>query len=126
MVRFSSGLAVLALALTGCGSGGDGYDCPDALSQSIVATTCPGGGRTFDYALLTHCGIRWAKFEGKRWVTPFLSNEAGNGPPKGWDNPVQEGQVRLLSKNRAIFMSEGHEPLKFRATRKHWPEPGCA
>lgn len=134
MARFEIGLAALVLTLTACSSeGGDALDCASALTQSTAATSCPGDGpaagppanRTFSYELSTHCGIRWASFAGKRWVTPFLGDAYGN-PPAGWDNPVQEGRVELVSGDRAIFTSQGHEPLEFRATDKHWPEPACA
>jgi hypothetical protein len=133
MARLASGLAVLTLTLAACSSGDDyAPDCPSTLTQSMAATSCPDGApatgpqakRTFNYELSTHCGIRWARFAGKRWITAPLGVR-GNAPP-GWGNPVQQGQVHLLSKDRAIFTSDGHEPLEFRATSKHWPEPGCA
>lgn len=106
--------------------------CPPALSQSLSASCAelesplaePQAKEAFDFVLMTHCGIRWASFKGKWWVTPHLDDGNGN-PPDGWDNPGQRGHVRLLSDDRAIFKSEGHEPLLFRAT-EHRPRFGCA
>ncbi len=116
-------VAVAVFMLAACQEGTDSAPVRDVASND---TADIAESDTFTYQLLTHCGIRWAKFAGMRWITPFLSNADENGPPEGWGNPVQEGQVRLLPDDRAIFMSEGHEPLIFRATDKHWPEPGCA
>jgi len=124
-------LAVAAFLLTGCQEGTESTSARDVTSSETrdgpgTKTEDIAESDTFTYQLLTHCGIRWAQFKGKRWVTPFLSNAEGNGPPDGWDNPFQEGQVRLVSKNRAVFTSEGNKPLIFRATDKRWPQPGCA
>ena len=117
-------LIVAVFLLAGCQEGTDDAPVRDVASGETAGVAA--SETTFAYQLLTHCGIRWAKFAGKRWVTPFLGNAGRTGPPEGWDNPFQEGQVRLLSNDRAIFLSEGHEPLIFRATQRHWPEPGCA
>ncbi len=116
-------MAVAVFLLAGCQAGADGAPVRDVASNQ---TADPAESDTFTYQLPTHCGIRWANFAGKRWVTPFLSNASRSSAPAGWDDPVQKGQVRLLSNDRAVFMSEGHDPLIFRATDKPGPKRTCA
>ncbi len=77
-------------------------------SPCSPAEGCP---KTFDYELVTHCGIRWAYFDGRRWITPFRRDL-----PEGWEQPVQAGQMEVLSHDLAVFTSEGHE-LTFRPSK---------
>ncbi len=102
--------------LAGCG----GQDGQDTSSVSLPVQ------KSLSYELLTHCGIRWASFEGKRWITPFLGDRRTGSAPEGWDNPFQEGEMQLIGEGLAVFTSDGHEPLIFRTTQRRWPEPGCA
>lgn len=117
--------------LAGCQAGTDAAPVRDVASKETAEGVASEEAAeaaetdTFTYRLYTHCGIRWAKFSGKLWVTPFLGNARTKSAPEGWGDPVQQGRVRLLSKDRAIFTSEGHDPLVFRATDKR-PEGGCA
>lgn len=108
--------------LTGCGQGAAGAPAQETLGNEGADASVR---EIFDYQLLTHCGIRWASFDGRRWITPFLGDRRIHGPPEGWDQPFQAGQMRMISDDLAVFTSEGHEPLTFRATKRHWPEPGC-
>ncbi len=117
----TAGAMAAVFLLAGCQADADGAPVREVASNQ---TADPAESDTFSYQLLTHCSIRWAKFAGKQWVTPFLSNASRNGAPEGWDDPVQEGRVQLLSSDRAIFTSEGHDPLIFRATDKR-PQRGC-
>ena len=122
-VAVAGAMAVAVFLLAGCQAGTDAAPVRDVASKETAEAAETD---TFAYELLTHCGIRWAKFSGKWWVTPFLGNASRSSPPEGWGDPVQKGQVRLLSNDRAIFMSEGHDPLIFRATDKPGPELTCA
>lgn len=80
--------------------------------------------RSLNYELLTHCGIHWARFDGRYWITPFLGERRTHSAPEGWDDPLQQGEMRLTSENRAVFTSAGHPPLSFRATQGR-PSDGC-
>lgn len=116
-----AGAMATVFLLAGCQAGTDGAPVRAVASKETAEAAETD---TFTYELLTHCGIRWAKFSGKWWVTPFLGNARTNSAPKGWDDSFQQGRVRLLSNDRAIFTSEGHDPLIFRATDKR-PQRGC-
>ncbi len=71
--------------------------------------------RSFRYSLYTHCGIRFASFNGRTWATPSLSDGSGN-PPPGWDNPSQSGRMYVLTTGVAMFASLGHRLLRFHPT----------
>ena len=114
-------MAVAVFLLAGCQEGADSAPVRGVASNETAEAA---ESDTFTNQLYTHCGIRWAKFSGKWWVTPFLGNARTNSGPEGWGDPVQEGRVQLLSDDRAIFTSEGHDPLIFRATDRR-PEGGC-
>ena len=79
---------------------------------------------SLDYELVTHCGIHWAHFDGRYWITPFLGDRRTHSAPNGWDDPVQQGEMRLTADNRAVFTSADHPPLLFRATQRR-PSDGC-
>ena len=77
-----------------------------------TSTTTPAGkpsGSSAPYSLYTHCGIDEANIGG-RWyrATEPLSDGSGN-PPKGWDNPQQNGEVTIVSDTEVVFTdSAGH------------------
>ncbi len=82
--------------------------------------------KSLDYELVTHCGIRWAHFDGRDWITPFLGDSRTRSAPEGWANPLQEVEMHLIADNLAVFVSDGHPPLIFRVTDRRPPQPGCA
>lgn len=96
--------AVAAAGLTACASTKGG-------SSGTVAT--PNGAPTAPavaYSLYTHCGIDEANIAG-RWFeadSPLFDSNGGN-PPNGWDNPYQQGTIRMLSETAAEFRdAQGH------------------
>lgn len=58
-------------------------------------------GSSYEYVLLTHCGIQGAQIDGMWWVAdPPLGD---SNPPPGWGNPVDRGQLTFVSPDRARF-----------------------
>ena len=80
-------------------------------------------GKRYDYELLTHCGIRFAKLDGRWWETEALGDGEGN-PPRGWDNYFQHGEVVMDAPDRARFLRPDGVQLDFTPT--HIVPPGCA
>ncbi len=74
--------AAVVVVLAGCGHG---------------ALTGGASGGWTAYQLYTHCGIRNANMNGQWYdAVPQQSDGQGN-PPRGWENPYQDGQVRVLT-----------------------------
>lgn len=119
------GVITVALAVTvGCSAQGSN-PASDPVDASEPVNSSEPVHEAVDYQLLTHCGIRWAQFEGQWWRTPFRGNRATHSAPAGWDDPFQVGTMRLITDDVAVFTSDGHPPLVFRATPKS-PRRGCA
>ncbi len=135
LARTAGLLAALSVSLAGCTSSPAGLkaDTPPSLQPTSDGGVRPGQKvetpplkvappgatvkETFDYELVTHCGIRWAYFNGRRWITPRRDL------PEGWGAASpQAGQMKVLSHDLAVFTSEGHE-LIFRPSKG--PKPGC-
>ena len=65
-------------------------------------------GIAYRYALYTHCGIRYAWFDGRLWrAAPPLSK-------RGWREPSQVGTMRLRSRTRADFRASPRRLARFR------------
>jgi hypothetical protein len=82
-------------------------------------------GATYDYTLLTHCGIEWAQIDGVFWQTPLLDDGNAN-PPAGWDNPFQRGELTVIDEQTAQFRGGPDATLVFRRTELTEPPTGCA
>ena len=84
---------------------------------SPAQTEPPNASNSLDlnYRLVTHCGIHWANFDGRTWITT-ADFRPRSSAPENWDDPVQQGEMRLIAEDVAVFRSEGHRPLLFRAT----------
>jgi hypothetical protein len=113
------GTAVAAAEADGNVDGLRNGEPPTETASTLV-------GRSFDYDLLTHCGIRWAIFAGKRWITQYRGDRETHSAPEGWDQPLQQGQMQVVTEEVAVFTSEGHEPLTFRATTRQLPRLQCS
>ena len=58
------------------------------------------------FQLYTHCGIRYADVDGRRfYADPPLDDGSGN-PPRGWGNPYDNGTTTLIDKNTAVFTDQ--------------------
>ena len=95
------------LVLAGCGSahqapgGASGGGSPTSTSSAVP------------YSLYTHCGIDWARIDG-RWyrASPPLSDGSGN-PPAGWGNPDQQGTIQVTSGTEAEFTDSAGHHVRF-------------
>ena len=103
------------LVTAGCGAAGEQSAAPGEqrtimrlCTADAEVTPCGRGvdvGVDYDYVLYTHCGIRWAVFDGRLWVAePPLTDGSGN-PPPGWGNPMASGVMRLQASGAAEFQS---------------------
>ncbi len=71
----------------------------------------PVAGVDYPYDLLTHCGIRWARFGGREWAPPSPLPEPGP-PPAGPDGVVRyngytRGTMTLVAPDLARFEVDG-------------------
>ena len=72
-------------------------------------------GKTYPYALYTHCGVRAAFLDGRRWVAdPVLSDSGNVNPPLGWGNPMDHGNMELVTHDLAQFTSASGSVAEFR------------
>jgi hypothetical protein len=102
MHQISALLGVAALVVVGVAcDGGSPQRATDFKSPPY--TRGIDVGRTYNYSLLTHCGIRQTRIDGTAWrASPPLDDGNGN-PPEGWRNPAAVGRLKIVSKNKAIF-----------------------
>ena len=82
-------------------------------------------GETVGFTMYTHCGVESANINGQVWNAdqPLYATPEKLGPPAGWDNPEQNGELTLESPDRAVFAAVGQrvvlkpspsgEPLRF-------------
>jgi hypothetical protein len=103
--RIMVAATALAIAgLAGCAStSGSSSGTPSTPNATPTASAAA-------YSLYTHCGIDEANIAG-HWFeadTP-LFDASGANPPNGWDNPYQQGTIRMLSDTLAEFRdAHGH------------------
>ncbi len=103
---------------------------PTALPSTRTTTTncsereeepsCGPGveiGKPYPYTLYTHCGIRSAYFDGRRWVAdPILKAGAGGlNPPLGWGDPFERGSMELVAEDLARFTGSAVLAAEFRS-----------
>jgi len=91
--------AAVVVVVAGCGHG--------------ALTGAGSGGGWTAYQLYTHCGIRNANING-RWydAVPQQSDGQGN-PPRGWGNPYQDGQVRVLTPTTVQYRDGSDHQVRF-------------
>ena len=67
-------------------------------------------GDTVTYELNTHCGIGEVRIGAAYYATPELLSDGNGNPPPGWGNPVQKGELTLVSATEARFTDDsGHQ-----------------
>lgn len=104
------GLVIAGALVAGCGSDGGVADTGIAdtgQDPADVANEAPYGvgavvGEIYDYSLLVHCGVEWARIDGVWWKTEPLNDGTGN-PPPGWENPYTAGTMTLIGEDDARF-----------------------
>lgn len=66
-----------------------------------------------DYRLYTHCGVIDANISG-HWYRAVPPQTDGQGnPPRGWDNPYQEGQIHAVSPTATDFRDSARHQVRF-------------
>jgi hypothetical protein len=82
--------------------------------------TAAAAGVSYDFNLLTHCGVEWAYFDGHYWVPrPRVD------PPSHWAN-IESGTIVLESEDVAVFEADEGGGASFApAPAGFRPEP-CA
>ena len=86
----------------------------------LAACSSPSTGVGVPFQLYTHCGIRFADFDGRRfYADPPLDDGSGN-PPRGWGNPYDDGTMLRIDKNTALFT----DPVGNRAVFSTQPKAG--
>ncbi len=105
-------LLPLALLLLVCNT-----STPTA-TPAPMPTAAPGSeaapaeiGVRYVHELYTHCGVRYATFDGRRWLADPILGDVN--PPPGWGNPFDTGAMELVSKDRALFLSHSGERAFF-------------
>ena len=80
-------------------------------------------GVRYTHDLYTHCGIRYADFDGRRWLAdPELG---GPNSPPGWGNPSDPGTIELVARDRAMFLSHSGKQAFFRPTPEDYRFKHC-
>lgn len=109
--------AVLPVFLAGCSfpaTNGGSESAVGAVVESTRTGALPGAnlavGATLKHEILTHCGVESVMINGGWWtaVRPLYGpGGEGAGPPAGWDDPWQEGELTLEAEDRAVFAAVG-------------------
>jgi hypothetical protein len=105
---------------------GDALVAPPTPTPKLRSTSCsppikelpcgPGAEirKTYAYHLYTHCGIRWAYFNGRWWeASPPLDDGSGN-PPRGWGNAFDMGTMELVNESLIRFTSHAGKTAEFK------------
>jgi hypothetical protein len=109
-------LVLLLAATLVAACGGSGRPEFPSLAEQAKPPYAKGVevGKKYGYVLLTHCGIVQAQIDGTLWVAdpPLV---VGGNPPEGWENPMADGTLRLVSKDRAEFVDDDNRATFRRA-----------
>ena len=111
-------LFIIPLALLACNSEKTATATATPAPMPTAAPMLDGApaeiGVRYSHNLYTHCGVRYADFDGRRWLAdPVLSSNEGLSPPPGWGNPGDPGTMELVSKDRAMFLSHSGDRAFF-------------
>lgn len=98
---------LVAVAVSGCAEGAPGPDGGTPVSISGESTVSVG--QTIDFSMYTHCGVESTRINGRVWnaVDPLYASPERLGPPDGWGDPYQAGELTLESVDRAVFAALG-------------------
>lgn len=97
-----------------------GRGLASVLSWALAAVTAScADTSTVPATLSTHCGIVEIEHRGSWYERAGGALDDGHGnPPRGWDNPEQEGRVREAGEDRIVFTDQhGHEEVFVRTDR---------
>lgn len=106
------GVGVIAVTV-GCGT----QDADQAAVRQPPAVGTPSSeaastlkvGETESFSMYTHCGVESTRINGRVWnaVEPLYDGPDRLGPPAGWGNPYQDGELTLETPDRAVFAARG-------------------
>ncbi|MBI2918655.1 MAG: hypothetical protein HYY01_11790 [Chloroflexi bacterium] len=85
-------------------------------------------GRPYLYTLYTHCGVRWAYFNGRWWEASAAPSGAGGDPPRAWGAFFDTGTIVLVSEGLARFTSRTGLTAEFKLLPievQEYPGSGC-
>lgn len=112
----------MVLALLGCA------DRPPPVTEGQehrYATAAPPIGEPVAFNLVTHCGVEFAQIGGELWHAEDLPQKlAGGQAPKGWDNPMQAGELIVDGSGRAVFTAR-ETRITFLRAEDGAPVPDC-
>ena len=88
---------------------------PALTAAPAAAAASAEIGVRYTHDLYTHCGVRYADFDGRRWLAdPVLTSNEGLSPPPGWGNPNDLGTMELVSNDRASLLSHSGDKAIFK------------
>jgi hypothetical protein len=86
-------------------------------SPQVQELPCADGAEVsepYAFSLYTHCGVRWAYFDGRYWeAAPPLDDDSGN-PPRSWGNPYDNGTMELVSESLARYTNGVGQTAEFK------------
>jgi hypothetical protein len=75
----------------------------------------------YSYDLFTHCGIRYAYFNGRLWVADKVAGRS-SGWPLRVNRPFERGLIRQVAARTVEFRSANVTVRFKRAAAMYWPE----
>jgi hypothetical protein len=112
-------LSVVCLLLVATGCAKEAVDArPTICSPEMTRSPCASARVGVDYptALFTHCGVRWAYFDGRYWVID---------PPQPEGANLVYGVMTLLSANELAFDGEDGRRYAFKRAPASFSPPLC-
>lgn len=114
MMRRCVRLVVLAFVVAACSGGSDVVDGP---AHEDIDNEPPYGagvvvGKTYDYVMYVHCGVRWMRIDGVWWETAPLDDGNAN-PPEGWGNPFDAGTLTVIDETTAEYTGGPDVTVRF-------------
>lgn len=103
--------------IVGCGTGATGA-LSSRASMTAQSSQIPSAGaetirvgESVAFSMYTHCGVESTRINGRVWnaVDPLYGSPERLGPPIGWGDPEQIGEMTLESSDRAVFATLGRQ-----------------
>ena len=132
-IALALAFSLAAVAVAGCVSfdelGGPDGRAGRVCGPDVETRPCAAGvtvGKAYPFQLLTHCGVKDAYFDGRRWIAkPPLTNGSGS-PPPNWDYAITQGTMTLVSRRVAEFRADSGETARFVAAPAGYRPETCA
>lgn len=109
-------LAILALAVVGCGGKSAAKPTPGCVPESRrVPCTSAEVGVEYPFSLFAHCGVGWAYFDGRYWVIDPTQPEGSSS---------LQGFITLVTRQLAAFRGD-RQQYNFKPARRSFAPPIC-